>query len=410
MNILFFAHFAGSPHHGMVYGHYFLAREWVNGGHNVTIVAASYAHTRYAQPVQSRQITAESIDGIRYVWVPAPPYDPRSGIGRVRNILSFSFRCRFSKLPIEHADVVICSSHHPFPIYAARRYARKFNARLVFEVRDLWPLSLIELGDISRKNPFIAWMQCAEDQAYKKADHVVSVLPGAKEYMISHGMAPEKFIFIPNGTHIEEKNQVHPLPDAHVQQMKKWKGEGRFLIGYAGKLGLSNALHTLLEALALCRDEQIAVVLMGSGAFLNDLKTRASELHIEDSVLFLDPVSKEQVASFLELMDITYIGLQKKPMFQYGVSPTKLNDFMLAGKPVIYAVDAPGNIVEESGGGISCEPEDPEALSRAMLAMKNLGQARRDEMGARGRAWIMTNRDYRVLAERFLAAVTRNPG
>ncbi|HNU17796.1 MAG TPA: glycosyltransferase family 4 protein [Saprospiraceae bacterium] len=405
MNIIFFAHFAGSPKHGMVYGHYYLAQEWIKMGHTVTIVAASYAHTRFAQPEQTGHLATEDLDGIRYVWIPVPAYDPKSGLGRARNILTFSFRCRFGKLPVEKAGLVICSSHHPFPIYASRRYSRKYNARLVFEVRDLWPLTLIELGGLSRLNPFIALMQRAEDYAYKHAGFVVSVLPKARDYMISRGLEPGKFVYIPNGANLTAPIQTQSLPDSHIQQLEKLRSEGKFILGYAGKIGLSNALHTLLEALTLCRDTQIAVALLGSGAFVEDLKIQASQLGLSERIVFLEPVSKDQVPDFLSRIDASYIGVQKSPLFRFGMSPTKLNDFMLAGKPLIYAIDAPDNVVEESGAGLSCDAEHPEQLCQAMLMLKNLSRERRDEMGARGRSWVIANRDYRMLAQRFLDAV-----
>ena len=167
----------------MVYGQYYLAREWMKKGHEVCIVSASFAHTRFKQPEQTGKIQEEYIDGIRYIWLPTPEYNPKSSIGRIKSIIIYTLRCRFMKLPVSNADVVICSSHHPFPIYTAHRLARKFKAKLVFEVRDLWPLTLIELGNVSKQNPFIVLMQRAEDYAYKHAEKVISVLPSAKDYM-----------------------------------------------------------------------------------------------------------------------------------------------------------------------------------------------------------------------------------
>lgn len=145
LHIVLIAHFAGSPQHGMVYGHYYLSREWVQAGHRVTIVAAAYAHTRFKQPQARYHLVEEYIDGIRYLWVPTFRYSPGSKFGRVLNILSFVFRCSVVRLPIRNADVVICSSHYPFAIHPAYRMARRLNAKLVFEVRDLWPLTLVEL-------------------------------------------------------------------------------------------------------------------------------------------------------------------------------------------------------------------------------------------------------------------------
>jgi len=189
MNIVFLAHFAGSPNHGMVLGHYYLAREWVKMGHDVTIIAASFAHTRFRQPeVAKRKICEEYIDGIRYVWIPCPVYDASSRFGRVRNIMSFVFKTWFFRLPLKKIDLVIASSHHPFAIFPARKIAQTWKTKLVFEVRDLWPLTLIEIGGVNRTHPFIRAMQWAEDFAYRQADYVVSVLSNAKEYMTQHGM------------------------------------------------------------------------------------------------------------------------------------------------------------------------------------------------------------------------------
>jgi glycosyltransferase involved in cell wall biosynthesis len=405
MQILIFAHFAGSPYHGMVYGHYYLAREWVKLGHQVTIVAASFAHTRFIQPAQTGKIYIEEIDGVRYLWLPTPDYDPKSSLGRVRNILTYTVRCQFAKLPISQADLVVCSSHHPFPIYAARGYAKKFNAKLVFEVRDLWPLTLIELGGTSKRNPFIAIMQRAEDYAYKHADKVVSVLPGAADYMVSRGMKPEKFIYIPNGANLSEQTTKKSLPAIYIEQLKEIRDKHHFIIGYVGKIGLSNALHTLIEALALCSDRQIAVAILGSGAYAGNLKLLSTKLCVSDRVFFFEQVEKEMVQSFFDYVDVAYAGALKNPLYRFGMSLTKLNDFMLAAKPILYGVEAPGNVVEESSAGISCPAENPQVLSQAIQTMKNLTPAELSATGKRGREWVIKNRDYRVLAGKFLDAV-----
>ena len=121
---------------------------------------------RYGGSLENRyRILFEIIDGIRYLWLRTPSYDPGQRLGRVANILAFTLRLHLPGLPVQRADLVVCTSHHPFPIYAARRMARRFDARLVFEVRDLWPLTLIELGGASRTHPFIRMMQLAEDFA-----------------------------------------------------------------------------------------------------------------------------------------------------------------------------------------------------------------------------------------------------
>lgn len=402
MHIILIAHFAGSPRHGMVYGHYYLAREWVKSGNHVTIVAASYAHTRFTQPEVNDHIVEEYIDGIRYLWIPTPAYSSAGRIGRVSNIFAFVMRVWMTNLPIQRADVIICTSHHPFAIHPARFLARRFRARLVFEVRDLWPLTLIELGGATQRHPFIKLMQFSEDYAYKHADKVISVLPAAKDYMVEHGMHPDKFLYVPNGVDMDEALQNVELPPAYIDIIEKLRSEGKFLVGYAGRVGLSNALHSLIDAIGQCTNSNIALIILGDGSHVSELKSQAKRIGVEGRIVFLNSVPKSQVYNFLERMDVVYIGLQSQPLFRFGVSPTKINDYMLAAKPIIYAIDAPGNPVTECGAGISCGAENAIEISGALYHLSAMCQKDLSEMGNRGRQWIINNRDYRVLADIFL--------
>ena len=192
MNILYLNHYAGSPALGMEYRPYYLAREWVRAGHRVQMVAADHSHVRTRQP----RAGDELIDGIVYHWVATPPYRG-NGPQRARNIavfLSRVWRDTPRLLQRFRPDVVIASSTYPMDIWVAHRIVRLARrqgipCKLVFEVHDLWPLSPIELGGMSRWHPFILWMQHAENRACRDADVVVSMLPKADVHLREHGMA-----------------------------------------------------------------------------------------------------------------------------------------------------------------------------------------------------------------------------
>lgn len=401
MKIVFLAHFAGSPRHGMVYGHYYLAREWVRMGHEVTIAAASFAHTRFKHPEAHGAVTEEFIDGIRYLWVKCPEYSASGQLGRVRNILTFVARTLWGRLPVDDADVVISSSHYPFAIFPAYKLAKKYAAKLVFEVRDIWPLTLIELGGASPGHPFIRLMQWSEDYAYRKADKVVSVLPKANTHMLAHGMSPEKFLYIPNGADLDRK-RIEPLPESYLEKIRELKSAGCFLLGYAGRMGLANAMHDLLDALKIQDDPNVHAVLLGEGYELENLKRQAVSLGLAERVHFLPFVPKTQVESFLLEMDALYVGFLKQKLYRFGTSVTKMNDYMLAAKPVICAIDAEIEGVEETGAGLLCKAEDPGSIAGAIASMCGVSAEERQQMGQAGRDWVLANRDYRILAERFL--------
>src|SRR6478736_1173117 len=186
----------------MEYRPYYLAREWVRAGHQVLILAASQSHVRTTQP----QPGGETIDGIAYCWYETPAYEG-NGLGRVRNIWSFCRQVWSDADALASAfapDVVIASSTYPMDIWIARRVAEKAKAKLVYEVHDLWPLSPIELSGMSPRHPFALLCQRAENDAYRDADVVVSMLPKVQQHMSSHGLDLNKLHIVPNGISLDE--------------------------------------------------------------------------------------------------------------------------------------------------------------------------------------------------------------
>jgi len=403
----------------MVYGHYYLAREWVRAGHRVTILADAYAHTRHTRPaLEDKLITTESIDGIDYLWLNTCDYRASNWLGRIRNILSFSARVYFSDIGLDHVDIVICSSHHPLAIFGAEKIARANEARLVFEVRDIWPLTLVELGGVSRWNPVILLMQYAENRAYRNADKVVSVLAGAKAHMLVHGMREDKYVYIPNGAAIDDTvdnvtddaiNEVkgEPLPDSIVQRLQTIRASGDRLLVYAGRVVLANALDALIAAMAQAHSG-IQIVILGDGDARPMLIEQVQKAGLENVVHFFDAIAKNQVPEFLSYADICYMGFMDRNLYRFGVSPTKINDYLLAGKPVLYACNSPDNVVRDARAGFCCEAGSSEAIANALIQVASCEKEALIEMGQNGRRWILENRNYSDLAGRFLESIIAN--
>jgi len=406
MNILLINHYAGSPQHGMEYRPYYLAREWMRAGHSVTIIAASHSHVRTCQPEISGNITEEYIDGIRYLWIKTPKYHGNS-LRRVYNMFVFLvglYRYGSNSKYLTKSDLVISSSTYPMDIWPARRIARKFGARLVFEVHDLWPLSPIELGGMSRWHPFIMMVQAAEDYAYHNADVVISMLPNVKEYMNSRGLELEKLTIVPNGIDPDEwEGEPKPLSKSVIKLFTRLKNEGRTIVGYAGSHGTANALNTLLDSAKLMKEEQLAFVLVGNGPEKNKLKLFA-ETNELNNVWFLEPVKKEQIPSLLKWFDIAYIGWQRQPLYRFGISPNKLMDYMMSGKPILHAVESSNDPVTEAKCGLKVKPEDSVAVADGIRKLLAKSESEREKIGFKGHEFVLKNHTYPVLARKFLDA------
>lgn len=408
MNILLINHYAGSPRHGMEYRPYYLAREWVRAGHAVTIVAASFSHVRQRQPEGVGRGWDEVIDGITYRWLAAPSY-VGNGIARARNIWAFLRRLWGEALRLAQRarpDVVIASSTYPFDIWVARRIARMARARLVYEVHDLWPASPIELGDMPRWHPFIRLCQKAENDAYRDADVVVSMLPCVAEHMRAHGLDLGRLHIVPNGVSLDDWSAVAATPleaglAAHLHELKT---QSRVLVGYAGSHGRPNALNVLLDAAALLRDEPFAFVCVGDGMEKQLLAARVRDEGLRN-VHLVPPVAKAQVAALLAEFDIAYIGWLRQPIYRFGIAPNKLMDYMMAERVVLHSVEAGNDPVAEAGCGMTVAPEDAHAVAQGLRRLAELPPQARREMGERGRAFVRCHHTYDVLAQRFLDAI-----
>jgi len=391
----------------MEYRPYYLGREWCRLGHRVRIVASAYSHVRTHNPdLRGRSRVDDVVDAVEYTWFKTPTYTG-NGARRFLNIAAFVRRlyregpCLAREF---RPDVVIASSTYPLDIWPAHRIARLSGARLLFEVHDLWPLSPMELGGYSSRHPFIMLLQAAENYACRHADAVVSILPKVREHLEAHGMAPHKLHLIPNGTDPAEwLSDPAPLPSTVANTLAELSRRDQFIVGFAGSHGVVNALETLLGAAALMRDDPVAFVLVGTGPEKERLRQRARDDRL-DNVCFLDPVAKKHIPALLNAFDLTYIGLQRQPLFRFGVAPNKLIDYMMAARPILYAIEAGNDLVAEAGCGISVQAENAPAVAQGIHAMRAMTREQRSAMGHRGRHFVLENLVYPVLGQRFLKA------
>jgi glycosyltransferase involved in cell wall biosynthesis len=411
MKILLINHYAGTPELGMEYRPYYLAREWVRMGHQVLVLAASHSHVRSRQP----QAGGQTIDGIAYCWYETPAY-AGNGVGRLRNIWAF---CRHVAkdadiLAREFApDVVIASSTYPMDVWVARKVARLAQAKLVYEVHDLWPLSPIELSGMSPWHPFALLCQKAENDAYRDADRVVSMLPKVQQHMAAHGLDLSKLHIVPNGITLDEwdESQAPGLQAEIAAHIATQRAAGKLVVGYAGSHGLPNALDVLLDAAKLLQAQGSAgqpplhIVMVGGGHEKARLAARVRAEGLANVAMF-DAIPKAQIPALLAAFDVAYIGWQRTPIYRFGIAPNKLMDYMMARRPVLHSVEAGNDPVAESGAGLTVPPEDAQAVAQGLRQLAALSPQERAAMGERGRAFVLAHHTYPVLARRFIEAVS----
>lgn len=407
MNILLINHYAGSAEMGMEFRPYYFAREWVKMGHKVTVMAGDYSHLRIRNPEVGKDFQKEVIDGIRYCWIKTGRYEG-NGVKRALTMFRFVYKIWKNAGRIVKSlkpDVVITSSTYPLDTFAGQRIRKLSGAKLIHEVHDMWPLTPMELGGMSRYHPFIVLMQTAENSFCRKSDYVVSLLPNSKDYFIKHGMKTEKFAFISNGVVLEEWENGEKISKGHQEVLDRLKKDGNFIIGYLGGHALSNALDTLLDTAKAVRNASIKFVLVGNGAEKPRLIKRAETEKIEN-VIFLDPVDKNSIKDLTEYFDCCYVGSLKSSLYRFGISPNKMYDYMMAGKPVICAIDVPDCPVEKYGCGIMAKSGEMPEIQRAVEKLYYMTKEERNRMGLKGKKAVLKFCNYKVLAKQFAELFT----
>jgi len=391
-------HYAGSRVHGMEYRHYYLAQHFARVGLRPAIVCASFHHLLTKLP----EGKTTDVDGIPYVWIKTRRYE-KNDARRALNMVDFSARLLFTRLgQLPKPDVVIASSPHPFVAFNGYRIARRYGAKFIFEVRDLWPLTLLEIGGHSPRHPFIRAMAWAERLGYERCDHTVSLSAGTRDYTVAHGLDERKFVHIPNGMDLPaEGANVEPLPEEHQRVTEDLRGQGKLIVLYSGSHGVVNALENVLDAAGLLHDEPaVHFLLVGQGPQKESLRHRAQQAGLTN-VTFLPSVGRSQMPALTQSADLGYVGLQKKDLFKYGVSPNKLYEYMAAGLPILWAIEMDRDEVAEARCGFSIPAEDPAALATVLRQVVAMSRSQLREMGERGRRHLRETHTYETLARQY---------
>lgn len=412
MHIWYIHPYGGGPGIGRMHRPFLLAREWQRAGHEATVLVSSFHHLLERPVPLSPRF---EVEGVSYVALATRSYDG-NGVSRILNMSDLCRRLLALAPRIGHdlkrPDAVIVSSPHPFPVYAARRIARIAGAILVFEIRDIWPLSVTEIGAASRLHPFVLAAAHAERFAYRHANLIASVLPRADVHVKAMGFAEKPFVWVPNG--IGDLAAAAPVVTAAGRKalalIDAWHGEGRAVVVHAGAMGPPNGLLELVDALRGDptgeTGRRLALLLVGSGGLEDEVRRRGAEA--DCPVASVGAVPRSEVAGILEASDIGYAGVRNLPaLYRYGVSLNKLADYMQAGLPSYLPIAPCGDVISESGAGITEAATSPEILRSALLSLARLAPEERKAMGEKGRRFMSENYAFDRIARNYLAAMER---
>jgi glycosyltransferase involved in cell wall biosynthesis len=374
---------------------YDYSRELVRRGHKVTFFTNSYCHwTHVERLAPGEKWRIEEIDGIRIVWMRTVPYTG-NGVGRGANMLSNAWRSIMVARTIpEKPDVVIGPSVPLGTGWAASKIARMNGAAFVFEVRDVWPVSLVDNGALSSRSPVYYAFRSIEKYLYRNSQRISAVIPFLNDHVSDSGGNPEKIAWIPNGVDFERFSGFEAYDG----------GERLPLVAmYVGGFSNAHDVITIVRAAKILQEKGIdkyRFVIVGDGVKRPECQREAS-LYKLSNMEFRDPVAKSDVPRIQMESDILIASVTDSKIYRFGMNLNKMVDYFASGRPVIFSGTAPNDPVSESGAGFSIPPEDPDAMVGALQKLLEMSPAERIEMGRRGRRYVENEFDMRKLAGRM---------
>lgn len=374
---------------------YDYSRELVRRGHRVTMFTNSYCHFTHRERLALREKwRTEEIDGIRVIWLKTIPYTG-NGWRRGANMLSNAFRSlEVAQTLPDKPDVVVGPSVPLGTGWAASRIAVMKEAAFVFEVRDVWPIALVDDGGLSRRSPIYFAFRLLEKSLYRKAHRISATMPFIFRHVAESGGNPEHVTWIPNGVNFDGYRELAPYDG----------GKTRPLVAmYVGGFGNAHDVITLVKAAALLRQRGIddyRFVLVGDGVKRQECRREAAA-HALSNVEFHDPVPKSEVPRLQAGADVLIAAVLDSKAYRFGLNLNKLFDYLASERPVLFSGNAPNDPVAESGAGFSIPPERPEEMAGALEQLLKMRPEERAEMGKRGRAYVEREFDITRLAERM---------
>jgi len=403
MRVWIFFHYASTPDQPFT-GPYDLSKCLVRKGHEITIFASSFSHYKFKelrlQPGENWK--TEDVNGVKFVWIKTPPYC-RNDWRRILNMLAYGWRAFWMAARLkEMPDAIIGVTNHP--IAALSGYCVSFvkRCRFFFEVRDLWPLTLVQFGMLKERSAITWLMFRLESFLFKKAEKIIMVWPRMDEYGATHGITQDKFVWIPQCVDLNRYDTLRPYHG---------NPSDPFTIMYLGGHVNANAIEVILRAAHVLQFEGsnlVRFVFVGDGQEKGNLMKLARNLNLKN-VEFWDIVPRNDLPRVMNEADAFVLSMKNLPdLYKYGISWNKLSDYLVAGRPIVLA-GAPGyNPVSMAGAGLTVPPEDPAALAMAIKELVALTPEARARMGANGKSYAKEFHDVMVLADR-LEAVLQKP-
>ena len=380
-----------------------LSRQWRSAGHDVDVVASSVHYASGSGAEARWPWSRDEQDGARVTRTWALSHTSGRFARRAGSMVAYAgLGTLAASLQRSRPDVVIASSPTLAAFLPGLVAASRWRCRLVLEVRDLWPESVVALGGIDPGGLAARVAYGFEEGAYEQADLVVALTPGIRDRLVKRRVVPsDRCVVIPNGV------DLGAIPRVERGSMREQLGfTDRFVAVYAGAHGVANGLEQLIDAACLLRDHpEVLLLAIGDGPQRERLR-RETEKRGLQNLRWLPAMARDELFRHLVAADAGIVSLHDTPTFQ-TVYPNKMFDYMAASIPVVLGVEGvAAELIRNADAGVCFPPQQPHALAYALLEL-HADPNRAHHLGRNGRHCVESHYDRHQQAQTYLDLIAK---
>lgn len=390
MNIWIFNHHAQGPDLPGGTRHYDLAKQLISYGHNVTIFAAGFHYTLLKETVNYNNYgyKIEKKDGVNFVWVKTCPYE-KNNIKRMINIVSYAWNLNFliPKLKLKKPDIIIGSTVHPFASLLASKFAKKYKVPFIFEIRDLWPQTFIDMKLWNKNNFRAKIFKLIEKITVKRSNKIIVLSPLTIDYLEKeYNYEKKNVLLLPNGIN---DNFIIPLHQEYHSKID---------ITYLGGIDKVHGLEFLINLAYQLRGENIIFNIYGDGKERKNLENMTNEMNLQNTINFNGSIPKVDVPNILSNANLLFVSTSN---VLYG-SENKLYEYMATGKPIVVATEGShNNPIKDIKCGIALNRENIDKASTDLVKFIRSNKSDFKEIGRNGQEFVKNNRRMSILGKKL---------
>lgn len=357
----------------------------------------NYPKMEIMEEYKGGKIKEEIIDGIPVKRAKIYVSKSKGIIARLLNYFSFVVTSYFKGRKFKNVDYLMVESPPLFLGYSAMRLSKKLNAKLIFNISDLWPESAEKMGIVNNKR-LLSMAYKLEAKCYKKSVLVTGQTQGITDN-IAERFPSTKVYWLPNGVDVSFYNPDNIEPSDIRQEIGVTEEDVLFF--YGGIIGHAQGLETVLQAANLLRDRKgFKIILQGAGPVKEELLALQKQLNL-DNIVFRDPVPKSEMPGILKSVNVALVPLRKLDLFQ-GAIPSKIFEAQAMKLPLLLGVDgeARRHFIDKANAGIFYEPENAQAMADGISEFIE-NRVKLKEMGENARSYVIEHFNRNTIAEKF---------